>query len=215
MNNSFLNRFTPKQIKFYPMFNSLADILITASELLMRSVESKEYSQTAGYFNQIKELEHQGDELSQRIFEELNSTFITPFDREDINNIAIQLYENIHGINSCAKRIALYQPRQIPAAIVQLAQLARNATENIDKAVKGLDNLKKDSSKIKEYCSQLHAIEIEADDVYEYFIKEIFSTEKDPVELIKLKEISNELENTTDYADILGKTIRNIIVKYA
>jgi len=78
-----------------------------------------------------------------------------------------------------------------------------------------LDVLKKNSNKIKEFCAELHDIENRADDVYENFIIELFETEKDGIELIKLKEIMYELEKATDAAEYVGKIIKTIIVKYA
>ncbi|MPN26163.1 hypothetical protein SDC9_173587 [bioreactor metagenome] len=160
-------------------------------------------------------MERKGDRVSDKIFEELNSTFITPFDREDINNLANKLDDVTDYINSCAKRIVLYHPKRIPNSAVQLGELLKEAAAHINHAVSELDDLKKDAKKIKKYCSQLHVIENSADDVYENFLIDLFENEKDAVEVIKLKEIMHELERAADAAEDVGKIIKTIIVKYA
>lgn len=214
MNNSFFSRFAPKEPKFFPLFNSMTELLIEAGDLLKKCISSDSYDETIRYFNDIKNLERRADDLSQTIFDELNTTFITPFDREDINELASRLYDNIHGINSCAKRIALYNPKKYPEKTILLADMIQQAAQHVQKAVGHLNSLKKNGKEIKEHCKELHLIENKADDVYEFLINKIFREEKDAVEIIKLKEIINELENTTDASDLVGKTIRTIIVKY-
>ena len=166
-------------------------------------------------YKKIKEQEKKGDALSVKIFDELNSTFITPFDREDIHHLADRLDDVTDYINSCAKRIVLYNPKQLPKEAIDLALLIKEGAVCIGKAVDELNVMKKNSKKIKEYCVELHNIENKADDVYENFLIQLFENEKDAVEIIKLKEIMYELEKATDAAEYVGKIIKTIIVKYA
>ena len=167
------------------------------------------------YYKKIKELERDGDRLSNRVFEELNSTFITPFDREDIHHLANKLDDVTDEINSCAKRIAFYKPKSLPADALVLAKMIKEGAVFIAKAVEELDVLKKSPAKIKEYCNELHLMENRADDAYQQFIIKLFEEEKDSIEIIKLKEIVYELEKTTDVEEHVGKIIKTIIVKYA
>jgi hypothetical protein len=118
-------------------------------------------------------------------------------------------------INSCAKRIVLYNPKHLPESATELARLIKEGAVCIGKAVDELDVLKKDAKKIKEYCTELHDIENRADDVYENFIINLFEHEKDGIEIIKVKEIMYELEKATDATEYVGKIIKTIIVKYA
>jgi predicted phosphate transport protein (TIGR00153 family) len=212
--NSFFNRFTPKEPKFFPLFKDMSQILLDASGLLVEYLRSERCGETS-YYDKIKELERAGDQLSHKIFEDLDSTFITPFDREDIHSLANTLDDVIDGVNKSAKIVSLYNPKEMPESAIQLAELIKEAAEQISKAVDELDVLKKRSEKIKACCSALHDIENRADDVCDNFIKKLFSEEKDTVELIKMKGIINELERTTDTAEFVGKIIRTIIVKYA
>jgi len=215
MNNSFFSNFTPKEPKFFPILKEMADVMLAASDLIIECVQKCDHESAIEYYKKIKEQEKKGDVLSNRIFDELNSTFITPFDREDINHLSNRMDDVIDYINSCAKRIVLYNPKQLPESAVDLARLIREGAVCIGKAVDELDVLKKNSKKIKEYCSELHDIENRADDVYENFIIELFEKEKDGIEIIKLKEIMYELEKATDSTEYVGKIIKTIIVKYA
>ena len=215
MNNSFFSRFTPNEPKFFPLFKQISEVLVTASDLLVECVESSDSTQHAELYKKIKDQERLGDKLSHHIFDELNSTFITPFDREDVHHLATHLDDVIDGINSSAKRIALYKPRKIPGNAVELAKLIKDASVLISKITDKLETLRKDASDLKLYCKELHDIENKADDVYENFVLRLFEDEKDSIELFKLKEILYEMEKTTDTAEYVGKVIRTIIIKYA
>ena len=166
-------------------------------------------------YRKIKDLEHEGDKLSQKILDELSSTFITPFDREDIHDLASSIDDVIDGINSCAKRIHIYNPRPISERGKELALFIQEEAGYIHKAMDELETFRKKPAALRGYCSKLHDIENQADDLYELFIKKLFEEEKDCIEIIKIKEIMYELEKTTDAAEHVGKILRNFIVKYA
>jgi Phosphate transport regulator (distant homolog of PhoU) len=215
MNNSFFSNFTPKEPKFFPILKDMADVLLVASDLIVECVQNNDHEKAIEFYKKIKEQEVKGDKLSARVFDELNSTFITPFDREDIHHLADKLDDVTDYINSSAKRIVLYNPKQLPASAFEISKLIKEGAMTIGKAVDQLDVLKKNSEKIKEYCAELKIIENKADDVYEHFLIDLFENQKDAVEIIKLKEIMSELEKATDAAEHVGKIIKTIIVKYA
>ena len=215
MNNSFFSKFTPKETKFFPILKEMADVMLVASDLIIECVQNNNHEKAIEYYKKIKEQEKKGDALSSRVFDELNSTFITPFDREDIHHLADKLDDVTDYINSSAKKIALYNPKQLPASALEIAKLIKEGAVSIGKAVDQLDVLKKNSKKIKEYCQELKVIENKADDVYENFLIDLFENQKDSIEVIKLKEIMSELEEATDAAEHVGKIIKTIIVKYA
>lgn len=215
MDNTFFSRFTPREPKFFPLLKGIVTIIKSASELMLEFVEKGNAENAAEYYRKIKEEERKGDAISNKIFDELNSTFITPFDREDIHNLASKLDDVTDYINSAAKRIYLYNPKEIPVEAKDLVLLIMEAAVLIEKAVDELDVLKKSRKRVSEYCHELHAIENRADDVYEHFLINLFENQKDGVELIKEKEIMYELEKATDVAEGVGKIIKTIIVKYA
>ena len=215
MKNSFFSRFTPKEPKFFPLLKQLSEILSAASVLLIENLEYNLPEERADYYKRIKDLERQGDKLTHQILDELGTTFITPFDREDIHDLTSSLDDVIDGINSCSKRIAIYNPHPIADTGKELARLIQQEALYIGKAMDALESFHKKPAVLRGYCSQLHDIENQADDVYEFFIKKLFEEEKDCIELIKIKEIMHELEKTTDAAEHVGKILRNLIVKYA
>ena len=215
MNNSFFSRLTPKEPKFFLLFKQLSAVLLTASDLLIDCMKAESHEQQVEYYKKIKDQERLGDKISHEIFDELNSTFITPFDREDVHDLATFLDDVMDGINSSAKRIAMYKPKSMPENATELAVLIKDASVCLDKIMHILDSLNKKSNEIKSYCKELHEIENKADDVYEYFVIKLFENEKDSIELFKLKEILYEMEKTTDIAERVGKIVRTILVKYA
>ena len=215
MVNSFFSRFTPKETKFFPIFKQLSEVIMTGADLLVECAQAENHEQQAEFYKKIKEQEHQGDKLSHKVFDELNTTFITPFDREDIHQLAMHLDDVMDGINSSAKRIALYKPKSIPSDAVELARIIKEASVCLGKIMDELEFLKYNSKQIKTYCKELHDIENKGDDVYEHFVIKLFEDEKDSIELFKLKEILYEMEKTTDMAELVGKIVRTIIIKYA
>ncbi len=215
MKNSFFSKFTPKEPKFFPLLKQLSDVLSASSTLLVESLEHDLPTERADYYKQIKDMEREGDRLTHLIFDELSTTFITPFDREDIHDLASCMDDVIDGINSSAKRIVIYNPRPISESGKELSRLIHEEAINIGKAMDELETFRKNPKPLRAYCTKLHDIENQADDVYELFITKLFEEEKDCIELIKIKEIMHELEKTTDAAEHVGKILKNLIVKYS
>ena len=215
MKNSFFSRFTPQEPKFFPMLKRLSEILTSSSDLLVESMQHDKPEEREDYYKRIKDMEREGDKQTHLIFDELGKTFITPFDREDIHDLASTMDDVIDGINSCAKRITIYNPHPIANSGKELSLLIQQAAVYISKAMDELEIFRKKPTELRTCCIKLHDIENQADDVYELFVQKLFEEEKDCIELIKIKEIMHELEKTTDAAERVGKILRNLIVKYA
>lgn len=215
MNNSFFSKFGPKEPKFFEYLKQVSEVLQSASDMLLESLDCQTREERKAFFCKIKEQERKGDELSHKIFEELSSSFITPFDREDIHLLADCLDDVIDRINSCSKRIAIYNPKANNPYEKSLGEVVRQDAVCIDKTMGELASLRKNASQLKEHCKELHDLENKGDDIYEEAIIHLFEEEKDGIELIKMKEILNELEKATDAAEHVGKALKTIIVKYA
>ena len=215
MKNSFFSRFTPKEPKFFPLLKQLSEILLSSSALLIEILGHDSPEKRAEDYKRIKDLEREGDKLTNLILDELGTTFITPFDREDIHDLASGMDDVIDGINSCAKRITIYNPHPISDKGKELGHMVQQEAALIGQAMDELEAFRKSPDKLRAYCNQLHDIENRADDIYEFFITRLFEEEKDCIELIKIKEIMYELEKTTDAAEHVGKILRSLIVKYA
>ena len=215
MNNSVFSVFTPKENKFFPLLVSLTDVVSEVSCKFYELIKKKTEGIDVKYdYENIKKLETKGDEITTNIINELSRTFITPFDREDIHDLANNMDDVIDEINSCAKKIFLYNPKKLTGEALEMSYFIKQSTELISIAIEGLSSYRTNSKKISKVCKELHELENRGDDCYAQFITNIFKDEADAVEIIKLKDIMSELEKTTDCTDHVGKTLRTIIVKY-
>lgn len=215
MNNSFFSKLTPREQKFFPLLSGLANVIIEITDMMTEFITRYNPEHTEICYKKIKDLERKGDRIANQIFDELNVSFITPFDREDINDLSSEMDDVNDFVNSAAKKIYLYRPAQIPPAALELVRCLQESAKYIKISIDDLCFLKRRFKAIRENCDKLHVIENKADDIYEHFLIELFKNGTDAVEIIKVKEIVSELEGATDVAERVGKTIKKIIVKYA
>ena len=213
--NTIFSYFVPQTDKFYPILLEQSKTILECSEVFVELIKSSDKEERKALYKQIKALETKGDGILTHLFDELNNTFITPFDREDINDLGEELDDVLDDMNSAAKRIVMYRPEILPEKTLEMAKLLNESCKLIQKATEELDKMKKNPKTVKNICVKLHKLENQADDLYEEFLTEIFENEKNGIELIKNKEIVQEIERATDRADNIGKIIKTIIVKYA
>lgn len=213
--NSIFSFLKPKNNKFFNLINQVGETLVDTSVVLVDFVQCEDKGKMPGLYHQIKEYETKSDRLTDNIFKELNRTFITPFDREDIHELCETMDDMLDAINSASKRVLLFQPKTIPDELIEMCRMIQRGTVSVNTAVHELHHITKNSQVAREQCNLLHDIEAEADELYENFIKVLFESVTDSIELVKVKEIMQDLERTTDIAKSIGKIIKMIIVKYA
>ena len=211
--NSIFSYFTPKDTKFIPMLKETASILVEASILLELLFSSGK--RIKDLCQQIKAEENKGDKVAGRISKALNETFITPFDREDINALSDEMDDAIDCINRSAQKVLMYLPGNLPKSMVKMAGIVRKAAEFVQNAVNELPRMKKNDQQIRKYCKEIKRLEETADSLYAQEIMTLFREEKNIVELIKLKEIILELEMSVNKINGVGKVLKAMIVKYA
>ncbi|MDR1330645.1 MAG: DUF47 family protein [Tannerella sp.] len=207
--------FTPKDGKFFPLLNSMAVAMDRSAMLLQQLLGASTEDEWAQLCKSIKDEELEGDRLVKKIFKELNNTFITPFDREDISSLADELDDVIDAINRSAHKVLLYSPEGLPESTQQLAKIIREGTEEILKAVPELERVRKSDAVIRGCTKKIKKLEEEADAIYEKGITELFHSETKIKELIKIKEIIQELERCANALNTVGKVLKTIIVKYS
>lgn len=212
--NSILSIFTPKDNRFLPLLKDTATTLVDSAKLLEQffAAPAEQWKELSTH---IKAKEVQGDRITGDVFKSLNETFITPFDREDIHELTDGMDDVIDAINRSAQKVLLYAPKQLPEYNRQMATLIRKGTEGIQNAVNELVVVRRNDKKIRQYCKEIKHIEEQADVVYEEGITNLFRGEFDAIELVKLKEIIQELEKAANKINSVGKVIKTIIVKYA
>ncbi len=211
---SFLQMFMPKEKKFFVLFDKAVSNLKVGSETLVQMVNASSPEKRKELIKKIEDIEHEGDHITHDIFNELSTTFITPFDREDIHQLTSAMDDILDYIHGSAKRIDLYNVDVITDDIVKLAELIHKGNMELEKAVKGLSNIK-NKAIINEACVLINSIENHADDIFDRAIGGLFDNEKDPIRLIKYKEIYSVLETATDKCEDAANVVKTILVKYS
>jgi predicted phosphate transport protein (TIGR00153 family) len=213
--NSMLSIFSPKDVKFFPMLKETSGILVQSATLLRNLFASTDKNEIEKLCRLIKEEEAKGDKVTGRILKALNETFITPFDREDIDALADSLDDIIDIINSAAQKVVLYSPEKMPSCTNKLTEIIYKGVLEVQGAVEELENLKKTDVQFRQHYKEIKRLEEKADSVYENGTIDLFKADIKTVELIKLKEIIQELENAANKINHTGKVLKTIFVKYA
>jgi len=204
----------PKEDKFFPLFENLADMVTDAAHLLAKIVESSEPSIENDLFREIKDLEKKADEIAHRVFDALDTTFITPFDREDIHQLVSKMDDVLDFINAASQQIKLYKPKKLLPQFKEMVIVIIRGSEQIKVACNELPNLKK-PARISDACVKINELENMADDIYHQLLTELFETEKNAIELIKNKEILETLEMASDSVEDVSDILKTIIIKSA
>lgn len=200
----------PKEEKFFEMFQEMGVVLISGAERLKSMLDH--YDNAPASQREIKDIEHQGDALTHAIIKMLNKTFITPFDREDIYALASALDDILDLIDASAQRFVMYRVEQPTIEARELAFIIVRCCHALNSALKHLGKRHDD---ICEQCVELNALENEADQVCREAISRLFDEEKDPIQLLKWKEIYEILERTTDKCEDAANILESVVVKNA
>ena len=211
----FLQIFVVKEKKFYPMYVEQATVIEQAANLLVELLQEKSPEKQKTLYKEIKAFETQGDAVTARIYEELNKTFVTPFDREDINLLGSRMDTFLDFIHDSAKRILMYRPKHVNQTLIVIGEHIAKDAVILKSITENLEYIQKKPRMINDKCMQIKAIEHEVDDLYEQFMSDVFANEQDAIELVKLKNIVQALEDATDRAKDIGDIIRGIIIKFA
>jgi predicted phosphate transport protein (TIGR00153 family) len=177
---------------------------------LMSPPTSRE--ERAQMIKRVEEFEHKGDDITHQIYSELGTSFITPFDREDIHVLASKLDDILDFLRGAATRIALYRVESITPEMERLSEMLEEAVVQLHRAMPLLRDMKNVRA-IRESLVRIHSIENEADDLFERAIAALFEVCTDPILLIKTKEILVSLETATDQCEGAANVLESIIVK--
>jgi uncharacterized protein len=213
--DKFFKFFVPKDDSFYPMFEEDARILIKASALLKNLMETNNLDEREAIIRQIKDVEHDGDDVTHKIFEQLNRSFITPFDREDIQELASTLDDVVDFVNGIGQRILIYKPKVYMPVFLEMAEITYQCAKEIEISIHCLRHAAKNKEKIIQACINLNTYENKADELHHIGLSELFEQEPDAKELIKKKAILETLEKTVDKAEDVSDAIKTILVKMA
>jgi predicted phosphate transport protein (TIGR00153 family) len=205
----------PKDHSFFPLFESDAHNLVKAAELLKELLSKTEIEDHERLYKDIRDVEHIGDDITNKTYEQLNKSFITPFDREDIHELTANIDDVVDSINGIARRICLYRPKKLMPIYVEMAQMVYEGAKEVETAIHCLKDPVANKEKITRACGVVTAIEHKADELYFKGVSELFEKEEDPKELIKNNKILEILERCVDEEEDVTDTLKSILIKMA
>ncbi len=194
---------------FFDLFNKAAHNLEIASELLLKITSVDSFEERKQLRSQLHDLEHNSDEITHRTMNMLNATFVTPMDREDISLLTAALDDCMDGIDEAGDLIVLYEIEDIPRRLEKQAQILQECAKE---TVQALPKLRKKQN-IKDYTVKINSLENKGDKQYRKILAEIFSSETDPIYVIKLKDVVESLETTCDSFERLANAVEAIYIK--
>ena len=198
---------------FFPTYIKQAETAQIAAKYLQELIKSEDAEERKLLTRMVKKQETTGDELLRDFYVELNEAFVTPFDREDMNALAMSLDTFLDFINHSAKTILMYNPKKIDKQIKEIVDSIVEDANILIETFKLLDEINANQSKISELCTKVVNIEHLVDDIYGDYVSYLFSNEKDEIELLKYKEIAQAVEDTTDRGKDVASTIKCLIIK--
>ena len=213
--DSFLKIFVPKDHSFFPLFETDVENLVKAAELLKDLFNSSDVEEHERLFKEIKIVEHIGDDITIKTYEQLNKSFITPFDREDIHELTANIDDVVDSINGIARRICLYKPKKMMPIYKEMSELILEGAREVATAIHCLKDPVANKEKITGACGIVTAIEHKADELYFTGVQELFEKEEDPKELIKNNKILEILERCVDEEEDVTDTLKAILIKMA
>jgi predicted phosphate transport protein (TIGR00153 family) len=201
-------RLIPREEKFYTDFLALADQIVAAAGLLdaMLATETPDWDCA----RKIHDIEHECDSIAHAVIQRLNRTFVTPIDREDIHELARSLDDVIDAIDAAATVIRRYRVAPVRFGARELATIIARSTHQVRMAVDALER----KHGVHERAVEVNRLENEADRVHDEALRRLFEEERDPIAVIKWKEVLDFLEEATDRCEDVANVLEGVVVKH-
>ncbi len=212
--DSIVKWFMPKEERFHELLGRDTQNLVKAARLFAEIAASTSLEDRRKKKDHLKAIEHDGDVVTREVFEALNTTFITPLDREDISSIAGDLDDILDYLESVAQNLVLFELSESPGPLREFARILVTLVEEIDK-VTGLIWDLSNAKEIHACIQRISTLENDADTLYSSVIAELFKSGENPIEILKWKEVYDGLENACDECRDYTHAIGNIVVKNA
>jgi len=203
----------PKDKLFFPLFDQACNNMVEIAKVLENALKSDSVTRIQSY-ETINLLEKQGDEITHAIMRETGNTFIVPFDREDIQALAIAIDDVVDYIYGTSKRLDLYKVHQISPAMIRLAEIITLSAIELQSAVREMRSLR-NVRKVKAHLHTINTLENEADIIMNTTIADLFKNETDAMVILKTKEVITFLENATDKCEEAAHVIDSVIIKFS
>lgn len=201
-------RFTPRDTTFFDLLAESAQLLVTGANLLAELLEADRKDRKA-IAAKLNDAEHDADEATHTIMRRLNQTFVTPFDRDDIYQLASNLDDCMDYMEEAADLIVLYKLEELPKRISDQVQVLQRAAELTAEAMPRLRAM----NDLADYWVEINRLENQADKSYRKLLAQLFDDGLDPVTLMKLKEVVDKLEDAADAFETVANTVETIALK--
>ncbi|MFH1199087.1 MAG: DUF47 family protein [Candidatus Omnitrophota bacterium] len=206
------HRFLPKEFNFFDLFDKQSGVALDAAIQFKAIISEGDLSESS--VKKIKDIEHQGDEAAHDIIKQLNTSFITPFDREDIMALTKEIDDVTDMINTIVGRMTVYKLTKPSKEMMKFADIIEESIRAMVCAVKGLRDLKHSKS-ITDSCVEVNRLENVGDALRDECLGELFEREKDPMAVIKWKEIYQDAETVLDICEDVAHVVGSIMIKQA
>ena len=202
-------RFLPQQARFFDEFTAMAGRVQDGARLLRAMLGGSSLDQEKA--EEIRLVEHDCDERTHQIIQRLNTTFVTPLDREDIHALARTLDDVMDAIDAAATLFPLYDIGTLRKGAAELAAVISQQADQLRLAIEGLES----RTGVQDRIREIHTFEHEADMIHRDAVQRLFREESDPISIIQWKEILDHLEASTDAAEAVADVLEGIVLKHS
>ncbi|WP_222842720.1 DUF47 domain-containing protein [Buchananella hordeovulneris] len=202
---------TPTNGHLFDLYAKVAQSLVAASQSLTSLVATVDRQERKEHLKTLHDAEHAADEAIHEVFTRMNSTFVTPLDRDDLAELAATLDDCVDEIDEAGDLIYLYKLGELPSDLVEMVEIIAQCAALTNDAIPRL----RDLQSLKEYWLEINRLENAGDKLYRHMLASLFETEPDPIQIIKLKDVTKSLESAIDHFEVLAHVIETIAVKEA
>jgi hypothetical protein len=206
------SKFFPKDFNFFELFEKQVSCAVDAARFLREVVSQGSVNEDT--LSKMSAIEHQADDVAHTIIEQLNKTFITPIDREDIHALTMQLDDIVDMINTIVSRMRIYNITGVDKNLVEFAKVIEESVQAVARAIGGLRNIK-NVKVVFDACVEVNRLENVGDSMRDRVLMELFATVKDPIAVIKWKDIYVDAETVLDVCEDVAHVVDSIMVKQA
>jgi predicted phosphate transport protein (TIGR00153 family) len=205
-------KFFPRDFNFFDLFEKQVSYAVEAARFFKEVVSQGCVSEDT--LSKMAAIEHQGDDVAHKIIEQLNKTFITPFDREDIHSLTKELDDIVDMLDTIVSRLRIYNITGVDKNLVEFAVVIEQSVQAVARAVGGLRHIK-NVKVVFDACVEVNRLENVGDTMRDRVLVELFATVKDPIAVIKWKDIYQDAETVLDICEDVANVVDSIMVKQA
>ena len=211
--NSFFQFFVPKETKFYPLYQQQAAYIDKAATLLRQMLVETDLDQLEALRKHIKTCETEGDQVLRDFYSQLFATVLTPFDRDDVHELAEMMDTFLDRIDDSANIILTRRFLAVDEDLTTMADNIMFAAENLSTIIADMPNMLDNRKEITRLCQEIKTLENESDVLYGSYISKLFNNGYSLTEIVKRKDLVQVLENTTNSVKYISDKVRSIISK--